>query len=80
MDRKGEHPVAHLKDYKGWVHAEGRSGFNGLFGEQKAREVAFMAHVRREFVNVFASQGNAIAQEAIARIALLYAVAPLIHV
>ena len=74
VDRKGEHPVAHLKDYKGWVHVDGYSGFNGLFGEQKAREVACMAHVRRKFVDIFASQGSAIAQEAIARIALLYAV------
>ena len=33
-----------------------------------------MAHVRRKFVDVFASQGNAIAEEAIRRIAELYAV------
>lgn len=33
-----------------------------------------MAHVRRKFVDVFASQGNAIAEEAICRIAELYAV------
>ena len=32
-----------------------------------------MAHVRRKFVDVFASQGNAIAEEAIRRIAELYA-------
>ena len=74
IDRKGEHPVAHLKDYKGWVHADGYSGFNGLFGEQKAQEMACMAHVRRKFVDVFTSQGNAIAQEAIGRIGKLYAV------
>ncbi len=33
-----------------------------------------MAHVRRKFLDIFASQGSAIAQEAITRIALLYAV------
>ena len=33
-----------------------------------------MAHVRRKFVDVFASKGNAIADEAIRRIAELYAV------
>ena len=33
-----------------------------------------MAHVRRKFVDVFTAQGNAIAQEAISRIAELYAV------
>ena len=74
IDRKGEHPVSHLADYKGWVHADGYSGFNGLFGENKADEMACMAHVRRKFVDVFASQGNAIAEEAIRRSAELYAV------
>ena len=79
VDRKGEHPFAHVKDYKGWVHVDGYSGFNGLFGEQKAHEVACMAHFQRKYVDIFVSQGNAIAQEAIAqeaiaRIALLYAV------
>ncbi|OED49358.1 transposase [Rhodobacteraceae bacterium (ex Bugula neritina AB1)] len=74
IDRKGEHPVSHLSGYKGWVHADGYSGFNGLFGKNKAGEMACMAHVRRKFVDVFASQGNAIAGEAIRRIAELYAV------
>ncbi len=36
--------------------------------------MACMAHVSRKFVDVFASQGNAIAEEAIRRIAELYAV------
>jgi len=74
VDRKGEHPVSHLAGYRGWVHADGYSGFNGLFGYDKADEMACMAHVRRKFVDVFASQGNAIAEEAIRRIAELYAV------
>ncbi len=74
IDRKGEHPVSHLAGYKGWVHADGYSGFNGLFGHDKADEMACMAHVRRKFVDVFASQGNAIAEEAIRRVAELYAV------
>ena len=74
IDRKGEHPVSHLAGYEGWVHADGYSGFNGLFGHDKADEMACMAHVRRKFVDVFASQGNAIAEEAIRRVAELYAV------
>ena len=73
-DRKGEHPVEHLKDYKGYVHADGYAGFNGLFGIDKATEVACMAHVRRKFVDVHQSTGGAIAEEAIRRIADLYAV------
>ena len=74
IDRKGDHPVSHLTGYKGWVHADGYSGFNGLFGENKASEMACMAHIRRKFVDVQQSQGSAIAQEAIKRIAKLYAV------
>jgi transposase len=74
IDRKGEHPVTHLSGYKGWMHADGYSGFNGVFGSDKAREMACMAHVRRKFVDVHAAQGSAIAEEAIRRIAQLYAV------
>ena len=74
VDRKGEHPVKHLSGYQGWVHADGYAGFNGVFGEGKATEVACMAHIRRKFVDVFAAQGSAIAEEAIKRIAQLYGV------
>ena len=74
IDRKGEHPVSHLTGYKGWVHADGYAGFNGLFGDGKAGEQACMAHIRRKFVDVHASQGSAIAEQAICRIAELYAV------
>ena len=74
VDRKGEHPVKHLSGYQGWVHADGYSGFNGVFGENKASEVACMAHIRRKLVDVFAAEGSAIAGEAIKRIAQLYGV------
>ena len=30
-DRKGEQPTGHLKDYSGWMHADGYSGFNELY-------------------------------------------------
>lgn len=50
VDRKGAHPVSHLSGFRGWVHADGYSGFNGLFGDDKAGEMACMAHVRRKFV------------------------------
>jgi transposase len=74
VDRKGEHPVKHLSGYQGWVHADGYSGFNGVFGEAKASEVACMAHIRRKFVDVQQASGSAIAEEAIRRIAQLYGV------
>lgn len=74
VDRKGEHPTRHLLDYTGWVHADGYAGFNGVFGKNRAKEMACMAHIRRKFVDVHASLGSAIAEGAIRRIAALYAV------
>ena len=70
------------------MHADGYAGFNGLFGERsrgadgrspdrerkKADEVACVAHVRRKFVDVHNAQGGAVAEEAIKRIAALYAI------
>ena len=73
-DRKGDHPVSHLSGYKGWVHADGYTGFNGVFGPDKASEMACMAHIRRKFVDIYKSQGSPIAEEVIKRIAGLYAV------
>ncbi len=73
-DRKGEQPTEHLKDYTGWMHADGYSGFNELYQSGRVREVACMAHIRRKFVDVFKSQGLAIAEEAIKRIAALYGI------
>ena len=73
-DRKGEHPSNHLATYSGWMHADGYAGFNELYRGGEIREVACMAHIRRKFVDVFRAEGSAIAEEAIKRIAKLYAV------
>lgn len=73
-DREGKHPTTHLAPFKGWIHADGYTGFNDLFAKTEVHEMACMAHVRRKFVDIFQSQGSQIAEEAIRRIALLYAV------
>jgi transposase len=73
-DRKGEHPKDHLCGYAGWMHADGYAGFEELYRSGDISEVACMAHVRRKFVDVHKAQGSAIADEAIRRIAELYAV------
>ena len=73
-DREGKHPSEHLANYKGWIHADGYAGFNDLFAKEDVHEMACMAHVRRKFVDIFQSQGSQIAEEAIRRIALLYAI------
>jgi hypothetical protein len=74
FDRKGEHPKDHLSGYSGWMHADGYAGFEDLYRSGEIREVACLAHVRRKFVDVHKAQGSAIADEAITRIAQLYAV------
>lgn len=73
-DREGKHPTGHLAPFRGWIHADGYTGFNDLFAKDGVHEMACMAHVRRKFVDVFQSQGLETAEEAIRRIALLYAV------
>ena len=56
------------------MHADGYAGFEDLYRTGEIREVACLAHVRRKFVDVHRAQGSAIAEEAIRRIAQLYAV------
>ena len=73
-DRKGQHPRDHLARFRGWMHADGYAGFEDLYRSGAIREVACMAHVRRKFVDIHRSQGSPIAEEAIGRIARLYAV------
>ena len=74
IDRKGQHPAEHLAHYKGWMHADGYSGFNDLYRSGGIREVACMTHIRRKFVDVFQAESSVIAEEAIKRISGLYAV------
>ena len=73
-DRKGEHPQGHLKTFAGWMHADDYAGFRELYRKDAVREVACLAHVRRKSARVHRSQGSAIAEEAIRRIAELYAI------
>ena len=79
IDRKGERPREHLVDYQGWMHADGPTipqgaGFDGLYRQGQIREVACLAHIRRKFVDIQASQGSSIAEEALRRIAELYGI------
>jgi transposase len=85
-DRKGEHPRAHLKDFRGVIHADGEAcpragrtpdpgaGFNELFVGGRIVEAGCWAHVRRKFFDVHAATGSPIAKEALDRIGQLYAV------
>ena len=69
VDRNGKHPARHVAGLKGWMHADGYSGFNELYRSGAVREVACLAHIRRKFVDVVQSEGSTIAEESIKRIA-----------
>jgi transposase len=56
------------------MHADGHAGFEVLYRSGAIREVACMAHVRRKSVDIHRSQASPTAEEAIGRIAQLYAV------
>jgi len=73
-DRRGVHPAGHLNGYKGFMHADGYAGFEDLYRSGAITEVACMAHIRRKFVDIHKANGSVIAEEAIRRIAALYAV------
>ena len=78
-DRKGEHPQAHLKDFRGVIHADGYAGFNELFAGRRIVEAGCWAHVRRKFFDVHTATGSPIAKEALDRIGQLYAIEKIIN-
>jgi transposase len=77
-DRKGEHPKTHLAGFKGILQADGYAGYAGLY-QQGVTEAACMAHVRRKFFDIHAETKSPQSNEALQRIAGLYAVEALIR-
>ena len=73
-ERKGRHPKDHLGRYRGWIHVDGYPRFQGLYRSAGIHEVPCMARVRQKFIDIHLSQGSLITEEAIDRIAQLYAV------
>jgi transposase len=72
-DRKGEHPRSHLAGFRGILQADGYAGYSGLY-ESGVTEAACMAHCRRPFFELHASDGSPLALEALQRIAAPYAI------
>src|ERR1700685_396071 len=73
-DRKGEHPAAHLKNYRGILQADGYAGFNRLYENGGIFEAACWAHVRRKFHDLYQAHQSPVAKEALERIAQLYGI------
>ena len=76
-DRKGEHPRAQLAKFRGFLQADGYSGFERLYETANGQsatvtEVACWAHVRRKFYDIHVATNAPIAGEALQRIGQLF--------
>ncbi|PNG48969.1 Transposase (plasmid) [Variovorax sp. WDL1] len=76
-NRKGEHPQAHLASYSGILQADAYGGYGKIYAGGRVLEAACWAHARRPFWDLHESQGfvaGSIAEQALQRIAALYAI------
>jgi len=73
-DRGGEHPMQHLRMFRGALQADAYAGFNQLYHDGQIQEVACWAHVRRKFYDLEQAHSSPMAREALERIAALYAI------
>jgi transposase len=73
-DRKGEHPQAHLSNFKGTLQADAYAGFDQIYEAGRIHEAACWAHVRRKFYDLQMAHKSPVAVEALERIGALYAV------
>jgi transposase len=71
--RAGAHARAFLQSWSGHLMVDDYSGYKALFAAGPT-ELACLAHIRRKFFDVHAASGSPVAEEALRRIALLYAV------
>lgn len=73
-DRKGLHPQARLREFRGILQADGYAGFNALYASGRVVEAACWSHARRKFHDEVVANASPIAREALERIAPLYAI------
>ena len=71
--RSGAHARNFLSEWRGHLMVDDFGGYKALF-TQGVTELGCLAHARRKFFDLNAAQANPIAQEALARIAALYAI------
>src|SRR5262252_4260001 len=73
-DRKGQHPQAHLSEFRGTLQADAYPGYEEIYKSGRVTEAGCMAHVRRPFFELYEAHKAAVAKEALERIAALYAI------
>jgi transposase len=71
--RAGAHARAFLQGWRGHLMVDDYVGYKALFAEGPI-ELACLAHIRRKFFDVHAASGSPVAEEALRRIAQLYAI------
>ena len=63
-----EHPSQHLATYGGFAHADAYACYNDAYRTGRVKEMACMAHVRREFFALYESAKLPVAGEAVLRL------------
>jgi transposase len=71
--RAGRHAQNFLSEWQGHLMVDDYSGYKALF-TQGVTELGCLAHARRKYFDLNEAQANPIAQEALRRIAALYAI------
>ncbi|MNY23481.1 Transposase IS66 family protein [compost metagenome] len=71
--RAGAHARAFLHGWRGHLMVDDYVGYKALFTDGPT-ELACLAHIRRKFFDVHAASGSPVAEEALRRIAALYAI------
>ena len=71
--RAGTHAQAFLSGWRGHLMVDDFAGYKALFADA-VTELGCLAHARRKFFDLNEAQANPIAQEALNRIAALYAI------
>jgi hypothetical protein len=76
-DRKAEHPASHLKGFRGLLQVDGYAGFGSVVkaATDGGLQLAFCwAHTRRKFYDIHVATKSPLAEQALQRIAELYAI------
>jgi len=74
-DRKGEHPVRHLKDFKGILQADAYAGYHPFYEGGEVVEAACWSHARRKMWDIHERQhklAGTLAHQALQRIGVIF--------
>jgi transposase len=76
-DRKAEHPIVHLKGFKGILQVDAYSGYQSIIAERANGSIQLSycwAHMRRPWFEFYTSTKSPLAAHVLARVGELYAI------